>query len=288
MAITLPARRTASGVRPGDGLPHQRRRDVPLAAPTVLELRRAVSADRLVVAHQPIVSLDDGALRGSETLVRWLHPRLGLLLPDRFLPLVRLAGVSAALDLLVLRAACRRLAASPLLPPASVNVSRAAMLTPGFVPAVLHTLRDHGLDGSRVQLELSEQLTLADLAATSEELRALRVAEVRVVLDDLGAGNTTLQHVRALRPAWVKVDRSLVAGVDRTPGHLDTIRRVVDLAGSLGAGVTAEGVERPEEVSSLVDAGCERGQGWLFGRPVLQVGDRLAASTADGSTRAAG
>lgn len=250
---------------------------LPDASPSTVEVLRAVCEDRLHIAHQPIVGLGDGALQATETLVRWLHPRLGLLLPDRFLPQAHRASAMPALDLLVLRAACRLLASAPALPPTSVNVSRASLLRPGFVSAVLHTLRDHGLEGDRVLLELSEHLTLDDLELVRDDLGRLRRAGVQLVLDDLGAGATTLQHVRLLEPAWVKVDRSLVTGVDSCPDRLRTVERVVGLTSRTGAGVTAEGIETAGQASALAGVGCARGQGWLFGRPVLHLAtDRIA------------
>jgi diguanylate cyclase len=253
------------------------RRVVPVAAPSTVEILQAVRHDQLSVAHQPIVALEDGRLCGTETLVRWLHPRLGLLLPGRFLPLVHMVGATPALDLHVLRAACRRLAASPFVTPTSVNVSRASLLSRGFVQLVLRTLREYEVDGCRVLLELSEQLTLDDLELVRDELFVLRRAGVQLVLDDLGAGATTMQHVRMLEPTWVKVDRSLVTGVHRSPERLRTVERVVDLVRSTGAGVTAEGIEDEAEAVALAGVGCQRGQGWLFGRPVLQLAtDRIA------------
>jgi diguanylate cyclase len=279
LAPRRPARGTAATVPGG----------APAVTPRPEELASALRDGRLLVAQQPIVALGDGTLCGSETLVRWQHPRLGLLLPGRFLPLVRTTGTSAALDLHVLRAACRRLADDPGLPPTSINVSRSALLRPGFVAAVLCTLREHDVPGERVMLELSEHLTLDDLELVREQLTVLRRYDVRLVLDDLGAGATTLQHVRTLRPAWVKIDRRLVQRVDTDPARLEVVRRAVELAASMGAGATAEGIERPEEAAALLDAGCERGQGWLFGRPVLQgPTDVRAPATADGGVRAAG
>ena len=155
--------------------------------------------EQLHVAHQPIVGLDDRRVRGSETLVRWLHPRLGMLLPGRFLPLAHLVGVTPAIDLQVLRATCRRLAADPSLAGASTNVSRDSLLRRGFVTDVLRVLAEHEVEGHRVMLELSEDLTLADLDLVADELRRLRLAGVQIVLDDLGSGATTLHHVA--RPA---------------------------------------------------------------------------------------
>ncbi|WP_336923538.1 EAL domain-containing protein [Aquipuribacter sp. SD81] len=250
------------------------------------ELATALRDGRLLVAQQPVVALGDGAVCGSEALVRWQHPRLGLLLPGRFLPLVGGAVSAAALDLHVLTAVCRDLADDPGALSVSVNVSRAALLSPGFARAVLRVLREHEVAGERVMLELSEQLTLDDLDAVGDELRLLRRHDVRLVLDDLGAGATTLQHVRRLRPAWVKVDRRLVTRVDEDARRLAVVRRAVDLAAAVGAGVTAEGVERPEEARALLAAGCRRGQGWLFGRPLLRRAP--GAATADGDAAAAG
>ncbi|WP_380168478.1 EAL domain-containing protein [Jannaschia sp. R86511] len=239
-------------------------------AATTTELLGALRHDRLAIAQQPIVSLADGRLSGTESLVRWAHPRLGLLLPGDFLHLAETVGAMPALDGFVLRSACRRLAASPFVVPTSVNVSRSTLLQRGFVEQVLRTLRDFGVAGDRLLLELSEQLTLDDLELVRDELLQLRRAGVQVALDDLGSGATSLQHVRMLEPAFVKVDRSLVSGVDSAPHRLAAVARVVDLARSTGAAVTAEGVERTSEAELLLDLGCERGQGWLFGRPVLQ------------------
>ncbi|MGJ7442099.1 EAL domain-containing protein [Aquipuribacter sp. MA13-6] len=238
--------------------------------PTSSELRSALRHDGLEVAQQPVVRLADGVLVGTESLVRWTHPRLGLLLPGSFLHLAQTLDEMPALDLLVMRAACRRLAASPFVTPTSVNVSRATLLQRGFVATVLRTLREYGVDGARLLLELSEELTLDDLELVRDELLALRRAGVQLALDDLGAGVTTLQHVRMLEPAFVKVDRSLVTGVHTSPHRLAAVARVVDLARATGAAVTAEGVEEQAEADALLGLGCERGQGWLFGRPVLQ------------------
>lgn len=249
---------------------------VPPAAPGTVELLHAVRHDLLHVAHQPVVGLGDRRVRGSETLVRWLHPRLGMLLPSRFLPLAHLVGATPAIDLQVLAATCRRLAADPALPSASTNVSRGSLLRRGFVTDVLRVLAEHEVPGHRVMLELSEDLTLADLAVVAGEIRRLRLAGVQIVLDDLGSGATTLDHVRVLRPAWVKVDRSLVTGVEGSVERLRRVERVVDLALATGARVTAEGIEDERQAVLLAGAGCERGQGWLFGRPVVQLGpDRI-------------
>lgn len=243
--------------------------DVATRVPGMVELLAAVRADELDVAHQPIVSLDDRVQRSSEALVRWVHPHLGLLLPGQFLPLAHALRICPALDLLVLRSACVRLAADPDAPSTSVNVSRASLLRVGFVADVLRTLREHEVDGHRVLLELSEELTLDDLELVRDELAQLRRHGVQLVLDDLGAGATSMQHVRSLEPAWVKIDRSLVTDVHLDPRRLRTVERVVALAGRLGIGVTAEGIETEAEARALTEVGCDRGQGWLFGRPVL-------------------
>ncbi len=245
--------------------------------PTVAEVVHAVADGAFLVAEQPIVSLAHERVVGTESLVRWQHPRLGLLAPARFLPLVHELGLLPAVDLLVLRTTCGRLADDPSRPTASVNVSRAWLLRREFVDAVLGTLREHELGGHRVLLELSEELSLDDLELVRDELLVLRRAGVQLALDDMGTGETTLQHVRMLGPAWVKVDRSLVSGLDGSPERLRTVELVIDLARTTGAGVTAEGIEREAEAAALVAVGCERGQGWLFGRPVLhRTTDRIS------------
>ena len=263
--------------RRGCGLTGGARRSsatLPVASAGTREVLAAIREGRLSVAMQPIVDLRSAAVVGQEALVRWPHPRLGLLAPARFLPLVQAAGAIPELDMFVLRAVCERLAGESAPVRTSVNVSRSTLTTPGFAEGLLEVVERSGLSCSALQIEVSEQVTVADLAAARQDLRQVRGAGVGVLLDDFGAGATSLRHVAELVPYGVKIDRSLVSDLDTREGLRTVIGQIVRLGAELGFRTVAEGVETAAEAVALRGLGCERAQGYLFGRPVLPAPQR--------------
>ena len=264
-------RRRACGLT---GAAHRATATLPVASAGTREVLAAIREDRLSVAMQPIVELAGGAVVGQEALVRWAHPQLGLLAPARFLPLVQAAGAVPELDMSVLRAVCRRLAGERAPVRTSVNVSRSTLTRPGFADGVLDVIERSGLSCSALQIEVSEQVTVADLAAARQELRQVRSAGVGVLLDDFGAGATSLRHVAELVPYGVKIDRSLVSDLDSRESLRTVIGQIVRLGAELGFRTVAEGVETAAEALALRGLGCERAQGYLFGRPALPTPGR--------------
>jgi diguanylate cyclase (GGDEF)-like protein/PAS domain S-box-containing protein len=239
-----------------------------------VELRHALRRDELRVVFQPLVDLGDRSVTGMEALVRWQHPRLGLLPPASFLHVAEEAGLSADLDRWVLGQACRhgsRWAAAGHEVSVAVNVSadRFADAPLTLSADVAAALEETMLPPKMLMLEINERTIIDDPEPVARELGDLRDLGVGVALDDFGAGHTSLTHLRQLPIDMLKIDHGLVRGItsdDSDDGRILTA--VTTLAHILGMTVTAEGVERPEQVAALRRTGCNAAQGFLFSAPL--------------------
>ncbi|MBO1750992.1 EAL domain-containing protein [Actinotalea sp. BY-33] len=248
------------------------------------ELSQAVEAGQLRLFFQPVVDVSPGtgdAVVGAEALIRWAHPRLGLLAPAAFLPLAEEAGLVTELDLWAVGAACEALAgwsragagepAAEALPVeplrVAVNLAGATLVDPRLVPTVRQALSRNGLTSDRLHLEVVESRSLSDLPGVIERLVELRQIGVRISLDDFGTGFSTLAWLQSLPVDQIKIDRSFIAGLPDHAASLALVRGVVALARELGIEVIAEGVEEPAQLALLREAGCEMVQGYLLGRP---------------------
>jgi EAL domain-containing protein (putative c-di-GMP-specific phosphodiesterase class I) len=246
-----------------------------------VDLRHALRRDELRVLFQPMVALHDHAVTGMEALLRWQHPRLGLLPPAAFLHVAEEAGLSAAIDRWVLGQACRhgsRWAAAGHDVAVAVNVSPArfsdAPLT--LTTDVAQALGTTMLPPKMLVLEINERTIIDDPEPVARELSDLRDLGVGVALDDFGAGHTSLTHLRQLPIDMLKIDHGLVRGItseDSDDGRI--LSAVTTLAHILGMTVTAEGVERTDQVAVLQRTGCNAAQGFLFSPPM----DPAAADT---------
>ncbi len=238
-----------------------------------LDLRWAVERDELRVYYQPLVDLRTGRTIGHEALVRWQHPTRGLLPPLSFIPLAEETGLILPIGDVVLAEACRQARAWQLVDPAladlvvSVNLSARQFARPDLAARVATVLAETGLPPHTLELEITESLAMSDAEATGVTLRALHELGVRVALDDFGTGYSSLAYLSRLPLDVIKVDRSFVAGLHDSPANLAIIRAVVGLAQGLGIAVTAEGIEREDQLEALRELGCDRGQGFLFARP---------------------
>lgn len=241
------------------------------------ELQNAVDDGQFEVFYQPIVGLTDRRLASVEALVRWNHPRRGLLAPAAFLDAVDAAGFAAVLDAHVLTLALTRFdrwrrelgAHAPTC--INVNVSVQALLHPDLTRTLLGALAAAALPPQVLRLELPEGATSLQLDTVKEPLSRLRSAGVRLTLDDLGAGASTLHHLTALALDGVKIDRRFIAGMVQEERDAAVVRMLVDLAVGTGLAVTAEGVETPEQLHLLTTLAQGRTvfvQGHLLGRPV--------------------
>ena len=237
-----------------------------------VELRRGLRSGELRVLFQPLRDLASGRTVGYEALVRWNHPRRGMLPPDSFMPLAEEAGLIEAIDRWVLAEACRQASRWPEPLSVAVNVS-AGRLRRGDVPGdTLAVLADTGLDPSRLVLELSERILFDEMPDALSSLEDLPSDGIQLALDDFGAGYTSLEQLRRLPVAHVKIDRSLVEAVDQGDDDAAIVDAVIHFAHALGLTVTAEGIERSSQLDRLTELGCEYGQGFLLGAPGVAVG----------------
>jgi diguanylate cyclase (GGDEF)-like protein len=243
-----------------------------------VELRRGLRTGQLHVLFQPYHELVSGRLVGYEALVRWDHPRRGILRPDDFLPLAEETGLIDAVDRWVLGEACRqaRQWRAPLL--ISVNVSAGRLRRGGLDQDTATILADTGLDPTRLILELSERILFDEMPDAFDSLTDLTSAGVGLALDDFGAGYTSLEQLRRLPVSQVKIDRSLIAPVDQSEDDAAIVAAVIQFAHALGLSVTAEGIERQAQLDRLTELGCDCGQGFLFSAPaaVSGLGDSVA------------
>jgi EAL domain-containing protein (putative c-di-GMP-specific phosphodiesterase class I) len=232
-----------------------------------VELRRGLRRGQLHVLFQPYRELVTGRLVGYEALVRWDHPDRGTLLPGTFLPVAEETGLIDAVDRWVLAEACRqaRQWRAPLL--VSVNVSSGRLRRGDLHQDTAAILAETGLDPTRLVLELSERILFDEVPDGFGSLSDLASTGVALALDDFGAGYTSLEQLRRLPVSQLKIDRSLIAAIDQSDGDASMVAAVIQFAHALGLSITAEGIERTEQLELLTELGCDWGQGLLFSAP---------------------
>jgi diguanylate cyclase (GGDEF)-like protein/PAS domain S-box-containing protein len=239
----------------------------------VADLRRAEIESEFVLHYQPIVNLSSGAVLGTEALVRWQHPRRGLLQPSEFIHVAEESGRIVDIGRWVLAEACRQTAdwQSRLGVPGfsvSVNVSTRQVRRPGLIEDVEAALTRSGLAAEALTLELTET-TLArrrdELTSILEELTAMGL---RVALDDFGTGYSSLSLLQHLPVHTLKIDRSFVQSIGAEGGSAPFVRAIVELAAGLELTVVAEGIEEVGHVAALRRLGCRVGQGFHFAKPL--------------------
>jgi diguanylate cyclase (GGDEF)-like protein/PAS domain S-box-containing protein len=231
------------------------------------ELRRALAENELAVHYQPVVAVADRTLAGCEALVRWRHPERGWVPPDQFIPLAEATGLIVPLGTFVLETACRqagRWRRQGREFTVSVNVSRRQLLEPDFVDSVRRALKQGGVPGQFMCVEVTETAAPARHSQIVERLRAIRALGVKIALDDFGAGYSTLTNLRELPIDVIKIDRSFVQGVAEAGDDRGIVAATMALARELGIAVIAEGVEDTGQLNALRDLGCPFAQGHLF------------------------
>ncbi len=237
------------------------------------ELPDAIASGAIEVHYQPIVTLIDGRLAGFEALVRWRHDARGLVQPDDFVDLADAAGLGAALGGHILAQALRQLRAwlDAGLEPGRLAVNLGAgHLAGGRARAdVAELIERLEIPPYRLELEVTESVTLRPRAGgVVGTINGLHDLGVSIVLDDFGTGQASLTHLNRLPVDRVKIDRSFVSEIARDRREAAIVRAIAALARELGMSVVAEGVETAEQAALLIAAGCEFGQGFLFGRPM--------------------
>lgn len=238
------------------------------------DLRRALRRHEFQLRYQPIVSLDSGALLGFEALVRWRHPERGLLLPAEFLGRAEETGLIVPLGRWVIREACGRLRDWQREVPAargltvSVNLSGRQFHQAELVAEVEAALRDAGLPGGSLRLEITENVIMENPSSVRRLLARLKSLGVGLDIDDFGTGYSSLNMLSHFPVDTLKTDRSFIRKIEAEGGGREIVRAVISLGHALGMEVVAEGVETPEQEAELRNLGCHVAQGFLFGQPL--------------------
>jgi diguanylate cyclase (GGDEF)-like protein/PAS domain S-box-containing protein len=235
-------------------------------------LHRALDRLEFVLHYQPKIDLKTGAMTGVEALIRWAHPKRGLMLPKAFVPIAEDSGLIVPIGQWVLREACRQARAwidGGRRPTAvAVNISAAEFRDPHFLVNVRAVLDDSRLDPRYLELELTESALVEHAESTTLTLRELRNIGVVVAVDDFGTGNSSLSHLRQFPINVLKVDQSFVQDISADAVGTSIVRAVIGMGKSLGHRVVAEGVETKEQLAFLKAQRCGEGQGYYFNRPL--------------------
>jgi diguanylate cyclase (GGDEF)-like protein/PAS domain S-box-containing protein len=238
------------------------------------DLRRALhgESEELILHYQPQVEVSSGKVTGLEALVRWQHPQLGLLRPEIFIPMAEVCGLMRELGRQVLRKACRQVRdwqQQGLQPPlVAVNVSASQFSSPDLLSQVDAALSAFGLEGSQLEVELTESASMQDPETTIGIMAQLRQHHITLSIDDFGTGYSNLSYLKRFPVDRLKLDQAFVRDIAHDADDLAIARSIIAMAHQLQLEVIAEGVETIDQLRLLVDAGCRHVQGYYFSHPV--------------------
>ncbi|TAN71831.1 MAG: EAL domain-containing protein [Methylobacter sp.] len=230
-------------------------------------------AKRQFKLHYQVQVDGAGQIVGAEALLRWEHPRYGLIAPEQFIPVAEQSGLILPIGAWVLQSVCEQLKQwlnDPLKKdvPIAVNISPRQFSHPEFVEQLSRMLEENAIDATRLKLELTESLMLHDISNTIEKMKALQLLGIRFSMDNFGRGYSSLSQLRVLPIDQLKIDQFLIR--DIVPDSCDAmlVKTVIDMSRKLGIGVIAEGVETEQQFTCLKQLGCSAYQGYLFGKPM--------------------
>jgi EAL domain-containing protein (putative c-di-GMP-specific phosphodiesterase class I) len=233
------------------------------------DVRKAIEEDELLLHYQPKVEIASGRVLGVEALVRWQHPRRGLVPPSDFIPFLEQSGHIRSLTRWALRAGIRQAArwsARDLV--ASINISARDLLHSDLPRFIAGLLAEHALAPDRLCLELTESAFAEDPATALATIERLHELGVRLAIDDYGTGYSSLSYIQRLPMHELKIDRSFVGGLLQSKDNQTIVRSTIELGHNLGLKVTAEGIEDAEALAMLARMGCDTGQGFYIAKPL--------------------
>ena len=239
------------------------------------ELRRAVTLDELCLFYQPQVDAQTGNIVSAEALVRWQHPKHGLLGPDRFIPLAEEMGLITDIGNWVLRQACKDMKSwldnDMKLKHVGVNLSSLQFKQPNLVNQIQKVLIETGLDAKHLALELTESVIMNDADTTIATLHALKAMGFRLSVDDFGTGYSSLNYLSKFPLDELKIDKSFIADVDTDSQNNSIVTAIVAMAKSLGLKLVAEGVETEQQLSFVQKQRVDLVQGFYFSKPLKHM-----------------
>ena len=239
------------------------------------QLRRALERNQFEIYYQPQVSLDTGRIVGAEALLRWQHPELGLVLPDKFIPLAEETNLVIQIGEWVLRETAEQVVEwtkqGIFLQSVSVNVSGVQVQRSNFADTVYGILVETGCEPSILELEITESIAMYNTENIINIFNKIREPGVKLAIDDFGTGYSSLSYLKRMPLDKLKIDKSFVKELTVNSDDKAIANAVIALGRSLNLKVIAEGVETLEQVSILTEMGCDDAQGYLFGRPVPAV-----------------
>lgn len=250
------------------------------------ELRRGLEHREFIPYLQPIVDLQSKRVVGFETLIRWQHPEKGLVFPDQFIPVAEHVNMVQQLDRLMLEKTCEifpqldALGRSDIV--ISVNMSGMNFNTQNIVKSIVRTVKGYNIDPRRIRLEVTESALIDDPEHAEEVLHDLKDAGFGIALDDFGTGYSSLGYLHRFTIDAIKIDRSFVARLHENDKSFEIVNALIKLAQIFHLGTVAEGIEREDDIATLLSMGCRLGQGYFFSKP-LPVAEALRLAAAQSS-----
>lgn len=238
------------------------------------DLRRALQSDQFELLYQPIVSLLDGSVGGFEALIRWNHPEMGLVSPDRFIPIAEDANLVIPLGQWVLDEACRQLSEWNLKfgeergLTMNVNVSQKQISDPTFVDRLKAVIDETGVAPSSLRLEITETVIMKNKSIVHDVLTDIKAMGIQIHMDDFGTGYSSMSYLHQLPLDVLKIDRSFIENLNSGIQFAAGVQAIVTLAHNLNMKVTAEGIETQEQLAEVLTLDCDYGQGYLFAKPL--------------------
>ncbi len=244
----------------------------------ISELQKAIDNEEFILLYQPIINLTNGRLSGVEALIRWNHPEQGMISPIDFIPLAEESGLIHEMEAWILKTAfyqkkmwdekmpgCNRLIMS-------INISGKSFVHYGFVNTIRNLLMQTGVNSNEIQLEITETVFMEKMDISKKVINDISNMGVQIALDDFGSGYSSLTYLKNLPIDVVKLDANFIKGIMNHGEDRVIVESVIELTHNLGLRIVAEGIETNSQLIVLKDNGCDLGQGYLFRKPVTELG----------------